>query len=173
LINKALSSIEKTFDEYWLEGMKNKIGIISMDDGDERLVRELLEIMESNKIDYTLFFRYLSDSVETQDYLKIEKLFQEENKIEKWLKKWKTRLNKQDIPFEEITKNMKQVNPAFIPRNHRVQQAIDEAINKTDFILMNQLLEILKKPYADQPEHGEYMDPPKENERVHQTFCGT
>ena len=54
-----------------------------------------------------------------------------------------------------------------------VQQAIDEAINKTDFILMNQLLEILKKPYADQPEHGEYMDPPKENERVHQTFCGT
>gem|GEM_PF-3227671 len=65
MINNALSSIAITFDEYWLDGMKNKIGIISMDDGDEKLIRELLEMMERGRVDYTLFFRYLSNAVET------------------------------------------------------------------------------------------------------------
>jgi len=173
LINNALSSIAITFDEYWLDGMKNKIGIINMDDGDEKLIRELLEMMERGRVDYTLFFRYLSNAVETWNNTLVKKIFERENEIDTWLSQWNKRLEKQGIGWDQLSTNMKQVNPAFIPRNHRVQQAIDEAINKTDFILMNQLLEILKNPYADQPEYGEYMNPPKEDERVHQTFCGT
>jgi uncharacterized protein YdiU (UPF0061 family) len=153
--------------------MAKKIGIMTLRDKDSTLIYELLDIMEKNEADYTLFFRYLSDAVEKQGYSKVKKLFHKEGEIQAWLTKWETRIKEQGMSFDEIAVQMKQLNPAFIPRNHRVQQAIDEANNQANFILMNQLLDILKNPYTDQPEKSEYMNPPEDHERVHQTFCGT
>jgi uncharacterized protein YdiU (UPF0061 family) len=68
---------------------------------------------------------------------------------------------------------MKQVNPAFIPRNHRVEQAIEAAVQDGDFSLFEALLSVLSHPYDEQPAFAAYMDPPKPEERVLQTFCGT
>ena len=67
---------------------------------------------------------------------------------------------------------MKLVNPLFIPRNHRVQEVIDAAIKK-DYSKLNKLLKILSNPFEEQKENNEYINPPKPDEVVHQTFCGT
>lgn len=173
LVNKIFESFWEKFDTCWLDWMAKKIGIMTLRDKDSTLIYELLDIMEKNEADYTLFFRYLSDAVEKQGYSKVKKLFHKEGEIQAWLTKWETRIKEQGMSFDEIAVQMKQLNPAFIPRNHRVQQAIDEANNQANFILMNQLLDILKNPYTDQPEKSEYMNPPEDHERVHQTFCGT
>ena len=68
---------------------------------------------------------------------------------------------------------MRRVNPAFIPRNHRVEQALQAAVMQNDFSKTEQLIEVLSKPYEDQPSNSAYMDPPKPEERVRETFCGT
>jgi uncharacterized protein YdiU (UPF0061 family) len=65
------------------------------------------------------------------------------------------------------------VNPAFIPRNHRVEAVIDAAVHRNDFAPFEELLAVLSKPFDDQPGYAAYMEPPEEHERVTQTFCGT
>ena len=68
---------------------------------------------------------------------------------------------------------MHRVNPAFIPRNHRIEAAIQAAVSDDDFAPFERLLTVLSKPYDDQPEFAEYAEPPEPHQRVHQTFCGT
>ena len=68
---------------------------------------------------------------------------------------------------------MRAVNPAFIPRNHRVEAVIDAAVNRDDFALFEEFLTVLSKPFEDQPALSGYADPPEPHQRVLQTFCGT
>ena len=68
---------------------------------------------------------------------------------------------------------MRGVNPAFIPRNHRVEALIDAAVQRDDFAPFEELLAVLSRPFEDQPGYEDYMQPPQEHERVLQTFCGT
>ena len=68
---------------------------------------------------------------------------------------------------------MKSVNPAFIPRNHRVEAVIEAAVNRDDFAPFEELLTVLSRPYEDQPAYAGYADPPEPHQRVVQTFCGT
>jgi uncharacterized protein YdiU (UPF0061 family) len=68
---------------------------------------------------------------------------------------------------------MRGANPAFIPRNHRIEQAIEAAVEDGDFSLFEALLTVLAKPYEDQPAFAPYTEPPQPAERVLQTFCGT
>ena len=68
---------------------------------------------------------------------------------------------------------MRSVNPAFIPRNHRVEAVIQAATNDDDYAPFEELLAVLSKPYEDQPSFAAYADPPMPEQRVLQTFCGT
>jgi protein adenylyltransferase len=68
---------------------------------------------------------------------------------------------------------MRLVNPAFIPRNHRIEAMIEAAVEREDFAPFEQLLQVLAKPFEDQASFRQYMDPPQPHERVCQTFCGT
>ena len=68
---------------------------------------------------------------------------------------------------------MRNVNPAFIPRNHRVEAALNAASERGDLAPLRTLLAVVQRPFYDQPEHAEHMQPPLESERVLATFCGT
>jgi uncharacterized protein YdiU (UPF0061 family) len=68
---------------------------------------------------------------------------------------------------------MRAVNPAFIPRNHRIEAMIEAAVEREDFAPFEELLQVLAKPFEDQVPFQRYMDPPRPHERVCQTFCGT
>jgi uncharacterized protein YdiU (UPF0061 family) len=74
---------------------------------------------------------------------------------------------------DERRAGMRAVNPAFIPRNHRIEAVIEAAVERKDFAPFEELLLVLAKPFDDQAHFALYMDPPQPHERVCQTFCGT
>ena len=93
--------------------------------------------------------------------------------IADWLRRWRERLASEPQNAAERAANMRRVNPAFIPRNHRVEAALEAASTHGDFGPFHQLLNILEHPYDDQPGCGEFEQPPAPGERVLRTFCGT
>ena len=143
-------------------------------DGDLDLVRELLQAMHENAADFTLTFRRLRAAAadETAD-AEASGLFANPLAYDRWAAKWRSRLVADGREPNARATAMRAVNPAFIPRNHRVEQALEAAIEDGDFSPFAELLTILSRPYEDQPAFAEYANPPQTGERVFQTFCGT
>jgi serine/tyrosine/threonine adenylyltransferase len=166
LATAALDPFMDQFDELFLAGMRRKIGLSAAEDGDAELVRDLLGWMQEERADFTQTFRKLSGD-------KVNELRSTEGSaINTWLAAWTARLARDHQSPEQRAANMRKVNPAFIPRNHRVDVAL-KAAEKSDYAPFFKLLGILQKPFDDQPEAREYELPPAPEERVLQTFCGT
>ena len=174
IAEEILDSFQDKFRKYWLSGMYKKIGLTQNEPEDINLLEQLLELMKENKTDYTLTFRYLSDAIENDTgNSNFEKQFLSQNKISKWLVSWRKRLKIQSTSFKKIKMSMQKENPAFIPRNHRIEKAIYEAVDNNDYSYMDHLILLLNKPYQDQPDNSEYMHPPEKPDHNYQTFCGT
>ncbi len=130
--------------------------------------------MADGRADFTLTFRRLSDSAgDTAAEEGLRALFDNAAALDVWLDKWRARLALEHISPAERAAAMRRVNPAFIPRNHRVEAAIVAAQERGDFAPFAELLTVLSKPYDDQPQFAAYGDAPKPDELVLQTFCGT
>ena len=155
---------------HWLDGMRRKLGLFTAQDQDQALISALLALMHRHQADYTNTFRALCDKVEkpaAQGGLPDTPDFTD------WLAQWHARLAQEAIHPAQRADAMRQVNPAYIPRNHRVEQALQAAIEQQDFSRFEVLLEVLSRPYDEQPQWREYRLPPKPEECVQRTFCGT
>jgi uncharacterized protein YdiU (UPF0061 family) len=176
-VSRALGIIEPfvtRFDAHYLAGLRAKLGLASGEDADQALVRRLLGLMQDAKADHTLGFRYLADAADSPgNDARWRSLFTDAQDIDAWLIDWRARLARDPQPAAARAAAMRRVSPAFIPRNHRVEAALAAASDHDDFGPFTTLLEILQRPYAEQPEHADFMAPPAPEERVLQTFCGT
>jgi serine/tyrosine/threonine adenylyltransferase len=162
------------FDARLLARMRRKIGLASEQEGDVELVRALLATMQSAGADFTLTFRRLARCTdEPADDASLLELFESSSGIVDWLRRWRERLTSEPQSAAERAANMRRVNPAFIPRNHRVEAALEAASTHGDFGPFRQLLNILEHPYDDQPGFDEFEQPPAPADRVHRTYCGT
>ncbi|WP_428908335.1 protein adenylyltransferase SelO [Niallia sp. Krafla_26] len=155
------------YNQYWLAGMRAKLGIMNEEPDDEALVNDLLQLMQEYKSDYTNTFRSF-----TLDKLEGEKMFSKEE-FKKWYKRWQERLSRQKEPKEEVLKSMRNHNPAIIPRNHQVEEALNAAVEKGDMSVMNVFLDALAKPYSYTKEQEKYCQLPTPSNQPYQTFCGT
>jgi uncharacterized protein YdiU (UPF0061 family) len=161
------------FEERFLEGARRKIGLASAEDGDFELIRRLFALMQEASADFTLTFRRLANAAESADAESpLRELFAASPAFDAWLRDWRARLSREPHTATERAAGMRRVNPAFIPRNHRVEAALNAAYTG-DFQPFHRLLGILQRPFDDQPEAAEYERPPDPSERVHNTFCGT
>jgi uncharacterized protein YdiU (UPF0061 family) len=173
---KMINAFDGIFERHWLDGMRRKLGLEKKAADDLTLIQDLLALMHKGAADYTLTFRYLRDLVDKNAHgEKWRALFTSasEQELDSWLVRWRQRLQQENCSPDHIATVMKNVNPAFIPRNHRVEKAIQRAVEGSDFTEMDRLIILLSKPYQDQHEFADYMNPPKPEERVYQTFCGT
>ena len=162
------------FDAQLLARMRRKIGLSGEQESDVDLIRTLLATMQSASADFTLTFRRLAQSAdESGSDASLLELFEPPTGIADWLRRWRERLANDPQTAAERAASMRRVNPAFIPRNHRVEAALDAASTHGDFALFHQLRKILEHPYDDQPGCGEFEQPPGPGERVLRTFCGT
>lgn len=153
--------------------LRAKLGLVSELDGDQALVADLLERLAANHVDYTLFFRGLCAAVrEPSTDPQLAALFDEPGAYHSWAVTWRRRLLQDQRAPEERAAAMRQVNPAFIPRNHRIEQAI-VAGTAGDFEPFETLVRVLARPYEDQPDAAHLAEPPRPDERVLATFCGT
>ena len=144
------------------------------DEGDLDLVHELLRAMHENAADFTLTFRRLCDAAADEKAdTKVRGLFADPGAYDIWAARWRSRLAVDRIEPNARAQAMRNVNPAFIPRNHRVEQALDAAIEYGDFSQFAHLLTVLWRPYEDQAAFADYANPPHADERVFRTFCGT
>ncbi|HEX4158345.1 MAG TPA: YdiU family protein [Rhizomicrobium sp.] len=170
---KALDAYPAIFEAVYEEVLRAKFGFAEARADDLELIRELFGLMAGAGADFTLTFRYLCDSAEG-DNVRLLALFRDQAPFGAWLERWRQRLALEEmITPQARAAAMCAVNPAYIPRNHRVEAAIVAAQQHDDFVPFEELLEVLASPYQERPEFARYADPPAPDEIVRQTFCGT
>ena len=169
-----IESYSGRFKEFWLAGMRQKLGLFNSEPEDENLIESLLNIMHENEADFTLTFRRLCHAALGK---KIDRnhinLFKDEEAFNKWSNSWRSRLSRESASPEERVNLMRNVNPAVIPRNHRVEHALNAAVENSDYGPFEKLVDVLSSPYEEIKENDEFMLPPKPGEHILQTFCGT
>lgn len=171
---EALNAFPARFEAAYLGGLRRKLGLLGAHDGDAELVRELFELMTACGADFTLTFRLLSDlAIAGADTRRLRSLFSDAPGLDDWLAKWRQRSAQEGAANPERQSVMRAANPAFIPRNHRVQAVITAAEKASDFGPLNEPLTVLARPYDDQPEFAYYAEPPAPEEVIQRTFCGT
>jgi serine/tyrosine/threonine adenylyltransferase len=169
-----LGEFAEKFTAAYQAGLRKKIGLFTERDGDEALVQDLLDAMAKNQADFTLTFRYLSDAaLGPEGERQVRPLFADPATYDDWAVRWRQRISDEpEAPAVRRTA-MRAVNPAFIPRNHRIEAVIAAAVGRDDFTPFEELLTVLSMPYEDQPAFAAYAEPPEPHQRVLQTFCGT
>jgi uncharacterized protein YdiU (UPF0061 family) len=167
LTRDAVSDFHKRFHAYWLSGMRAKLGILNEEEKDEVLINELLKIMKKYGADYTNTFRSLTIG-------KFEDTaFFDSGEFSAWHHTWKTRIQRQQESEDDSFRIMRENNPSVIPRNHRVEEALDSAAKENDLSVMDRLLKVLSDPFSYSREQDEYSLLPKAANCRYWTFCGT
>jgi uncharacterized protein YdiU (UPF0061 family) len=170
----ALGEFPEIFTAAYQAGLRAKLGLFTARDGDEALVQDLLDAMAKNQADFTLTFRRLSDAAgDPANDAAVRKLFADPTAYDHWAVRWRQRTGDEPQTSAERQAAMRAVNPAFIPRNHRIEAVIDAAVSRDDYAPFEELLTVLSKPYEDQPDFAAYAEPPEPDQRVLKTFCGT
>ena len=170
----AIGEFAEVFNAAYQAGLRRKLGLFTARDDDQALAQDLLDAMARNQADFTLTFRRLGDAALGPDHDgPIRGLFADPTPMTNGRRAGGS--GSADEPQDSAARRtaMRSVNPAFIPRNHRVEAVIEAAVNRDDFAPFEELLTVLSKPYEDQPAFSAYAEPPEPHERVLQTFCGT
>ena len=164
LASQAINNFSDQFQMAWLQGMRQKIGLFIEESADIDLINDLLALMQKNKADYTLTFRHLSSDAILKDAIFKDVSFKA------WYKNWLHRVQTQKEGEEASRHMMLKHNPAVIPRNYLVEKALSMAVIDQDYTLLNDFIEALLSPYEDSKI---FSEPPLEEDKTYQTFCGT
>ncbi|MGE7688108.1 protein adenylyltransferase SelO [Lysinibacillus sp. NPDC097214] len=167
LAQEALKQYPQLYFANWLAGMRAKLGIFNEEDHDVALIEELLKLMQQHQADYTNTFIALTFDKFTESALFSTEEFKE------WHKNWQARLERQQETKDMSQQLMREHNPAVIPRNHRVEEALEAAVEQEDYSVMERLLEALANPFAHSKEQQEYTTLPTPSNQPYRTFCGT
>lgn len=166
MANKAISNFEPIYLRQYLNGMRAKLGLFGQEAEDESIIVDLLKIMENNKADYTNTFRLLTiDNLNEMDIFNT-------NEFKEWHNRWTIRKDKQKESSQESFELMKSNNPSVIPRNHRVEEALEAAVSG-NYEVMESLLRVVSDPFSYSPEHDVYATLPPASSCAYKTFCGT
>ena len=166
LAQDAITDFTDLYHRNWLSGMRAKLGIFKEEVQDESLIEGLLSMMHKYHADYTNTFRAL-----TFDKPEETVLFGTTD-FAQWHELWQARLDRQQEPKASSHQLMRNTNPALIPRNYRVEAALEAAVNG-DYCVMDQLLDVLSSPYAHSTEQADYSTLPMLSTHPYRTFCGT
>jgi serine/tyrosine/threonine adenylyltransferase len=171
---EGVAGFVPVFDAAFVAGLRRKLGLLHEEPDDIHLAKDLLERMAANGADFTLTFRRLCDAAAAPDGGEgVRSLFADPSAFDEWAARWRERLLRDGGDADARQALMRAANPAFIPRNHLVEEAIAAAQDDGDFAPFEKLLAVLAKPYEDQPENARYATPPRPDQIVRQTFCGT
>lgn len=181
-IEAELNEFDSLFQNQWLNDTAKKFGLKNGLPEDTPLFESFFNWMLENKYDFTLSFRFLSRCLVADEttLLEIKKTFNIDytsKAFENWFLQWKdkvkARVNAEKLNLDDVIKLMNSVNPAYIARNHRVEEAIKAAVEQNDMTVFEKFLATLQAPFIEKAELEEFLHPAKENEKVSATFCNT
>ena len=171
---EALAAFEPQFEAARLLGLRRKLGLFTEREGDAALAEDLLTRMTANRADFTLTFRRLCDAAAgLEGDAGVRALFADPDAYDFWAAGWRLRIEEESVSSDARVATMRMVNPAFIPRNHIVEEALDAAVEREDFQPFERLLDVVSRPYEDRPALEKYATPARPDQHVLQTFCGT
>jgi serine/tyrosine/threonine adenylyltransferase len=167
----ALAGFSDVFEAAYAAGLRRKLGLMQSEPDDLQLGQDLLQRMAEQGADFTIVFRGLSAAAGGSNTVRDQ--FADPAAFDEWAVTWRARLASEggDPVARQVL--MRSVNPAFIPRNHRIEEVIVAAVSRSDFAPFERLMAVLATPYDDQPDNAAYADAPKPDEVVQATFCGT
>ena len=167
-----LDTFNDIYESFWLENMRAKLGLINESEGDLDLVNELLRLMHQGDADFTLTFRSLAN-VRLNDEIQFKLQFNNSINLDDWSSRWLKRVLVNGVSADQCILNMNAVNPLYIPRNHKIEEALDAAVNDNDFELFRSMLNVVSEPYFFRPGFDKYAEPSLSNAEPYVTFCGT
>jgi len=165
LATNVVNSFMPAYQQYWLAGMRAKFGLGAAHDDDAALIGDILALMQAQSVDFTLFFRHLAKAAAGDD-APVLALFSDPAPAQQWLERWQTLGQANAVA-------MNAVNPAYIPRNHLVEAALDAAVVQGDMAPFERLLNVLQSPFTERAGFEDYARPAPANFGPYQTFCGT
>lgn len=160
IAERALDQFADDYHQAWLTGMRGKLGILTANEDDDELSKQLLTLMRQSGADYTNTFRALTLGEPLPDALS------------EWYERWQARLREQGLSDQDVQACMRAHNPAIIPRNDYVEEAL-QAAQQGDDTLLHRLLAVLANPFAYTAEQAEYAQRYVPNDRPYRTYCGT
>jgi uncharacterized protein YdiU (UPF0061 family) len=174
---EVLNTFEDRYLHYWLQGMRQKLGLAREAAGDLALATDFLATMEGQGVDYTQAFRRLSDAAAhagpTAD-AGLRALYADDTALNAWLPRWRARLQDEEGDPVQRARAMRAVNPVYIPRNHKVEEALDAAVEQGNYAPFEKLLDVLKRPFNEVEGLAAYAEPAPAHESMgYRTFCGT
>ncbi|WP_213805176.1 protein adenylyltransferase SelO [Granulicella sp. dw_53] len=171
---EALAAFTPQFEAARLAGLRRKLGLVTERKEDAALAEDLLNRMAANRADFTLTFRRLCGAAAGPEGDKeVRTLFSDPGAYDAWATGWRRRLEEEPIASAQRAATMRMANPAFIPRNHMVEAALDAAVEQQNLQPFEDLLDVVSRPYEDRPNLERYTKPARPEERVNHTFCGT
>jgi len=163
----VLSRFDEAFHGHYVAQFSAKLGLAG-GESNKSFIRETLSMMNANDIDFTLFFRRLTNFAAGHGNKLLLEMFDDQGVAIRWLDLWQARF----VQNGDTIEMMQGANPIYIPRNHRVEQAIEDA-ERGNFAPFHALVDLVALPYKDQPGCEHFENPPEPHEVVHETFCGT
>ncbi len=168
----VLTSFPDRFRAHWLDGMRAKLGLVSVGDDDQALFDDLLDLLHRDRLDYTGFFRSAATALRT-DVTQLRSMVAAGPDLADWTERWQVRLDAESRDAHAVAAAMDRANPRFIPRNHLVEEALAAATDG-DVGPFHELLDVVTHPVAERPEWSRFADPaPDSFAHGYQTFCGT
>jgi uncharacterized protein YdiU (UPF0061 family) len=171
LATNELKAFGEEYTSFWLAAMRAKLGLFTISAHDLDLVNALYAAMDGQQVDFTQFFRNLSQAV-LGNAEPARLLFADETKFATWLNEWQARMATEAILPTVRAQAMNAVNPIYIPRNHKVEEALQAAV-AGDLSKFDKLLLVLAKPFEERPGLEEYASPAPAEFGPYTTFCGT
>ncbi|PLW67695.1 protein adenylyltransferase SelO [Pseudohalioglobus lutimaris] len=172
LAQEAVDEFPALFEAAHLQGLADKLGVAEVSEADKPLVDELFQLMSDEHTDFTLTFRRLYDHANNPQ-AQVGQWFELPDSFIPWLSRWRKRLETDQLTAETREQRMRRANPALIPRNHKVEAVIRAAEDENDLAPFNAMVERLADPFELDSQSAEYILPPRPEEAVTRTFCGT
>lgn len=166
IAQNLLSEFPTQFLEAWLNGMRKKLGLFNNESEDMTLAEDLLMYMQKNNADFTHTFRTLGTEA-----INSMPIYQDTG-FQQWLAAWNARIKRQPEDFARVLQRMQQHNPAVIPRNHLVEEALDAAVDNNDMAPLEALLSVLADPFSNRAIPEKFTSTPDADSH-YKTFCGT
>jgi uncharacterized protein YdiU (UPF0061 family) len=174
LATESINAFSAKFQQEWLKAMRSKLGLLQAQQEDGELIKALLDVMHRTQADYTVTFSRLADYLEADaSEPRVEEALLGDGNFQAWLSRWRARGAQEAESLAVRADAMRRANPRYIPRNHRIEEVIAAATTEDDFVPFETLLQVLVQPFDEQPRAAAYAAPPRPEQRVLETFCGT
>ena len=167
LANASIARFDARFEHHWLSGLRAKLGLVTVEPDDAALADALLTWMHESRADFTNTFRALSTAGAVDATMAADAAFQA------WHAQWQARLARQPQTAADVAALMQRSNPAVIPRNHKVEEALAAASGQGDLVPLERLLAAVASPYDHARERPGFDAPEGPDGRPYRTFCGT